>query len=113
MTAVHHGSPRNMSEYIFEEHVSEDLLDIAGARLLVLGHTHLPYVAHFTTGTVVNPGSVGQPRDGDPRASYIILDSVERSFERVRVDYDRQQVMDKVAECGLPDMLAQRLPRGR
>ncbi|MDD1772624.1 MAG: metallophosphatase family protein [Methanomassiliicoccales archaeon] len=113
MTAVHHGSPRNMSEYVFEEHVSGELLDIAGARLLVLGHTHVPFVAHFATGTVINPGSVGQPRDGDPRASYTILDSVEWNFERVRVDYDRQRVMDKVAENGLPDMLAQRLPRGR
>lgn len=113
MTAVHHGSPRHMSEYIFEEHVSGELLEIAGARLLVLGHTHLPYVNTFTNGTVMNPGSVGQPRDGDPRASYAILDSVEWRFEIVRVEYDREKVMRAVIENGLPDMLAHRLSRGR
>lgn len=113
MTAVHHGSPRHMSEYIFEEHVSGDLLEVAGARLLVLGHTHLPYLTTFANGMVVNPGSVGQPRDGDPRASYAILDSTEWSFEIVRVEYDIDRVMRAVTENGLPDMLAQRLPRGR
>jgi putative phosphoesterase len=113
MTAVHHGSPRHLSEYIFEEHVSGELLEVAGARLLVLGHTHLPYITTFANGMVVNPGSVGQPRDGDPRASYAILDSTEWSFEIVRVDYDRERVMRAVAESGLPDMLAMRLPRGR
>ncbi len=113
MTAVHHGSPRHMSEYIFEEHVSGELLEVAGARLLVLGHTHVPYITIFSNGTVVNPGSVGQPRDGDPRASYAILDSTEWSFEIVRVDYDRERVMRSVRENGLPDMLSQRLPRGR
>ncbi|MCG7844003.1 MAG: metallophosphoesterase family protein, partial [Methanomassiliicoccales archaeon] len=112
MTAVYHGSPRQMSEYIFEEHVSGELLEMAGARLLVLGHTHLPYVTTFTNGTVMNPGSVGQPRDGDPRASYAILDSTEWRIEIVRVEYDREKVMRAVIENGLPEMLAQRLPRG-
>lgn len=113
MTAVHHGSPRHMSEYIFEEHVSGELLEVAGARLLVLGHTHLPYVTTFANGMVVNPGSVGQPRDGDPRASYAILDTTEWNFDIVRVDYDRERVMRAVTENGLPEMLALRLPRGR
>jgi putative phosphoesterase len=113
MTAVHHGSPRFMSEYIFEEHVSEELLDVAGAKLLVLGHTHIPYIAHFTSGIVLNPGSVGQPRDGDPRASYALLSSSEWSFEILRVDYDRELVMHEVLRNGLPEMLASRLSRGR
>ncbi len=113
LTAVHHGSPRYMSEYIFEEHVSSELLEIAGARLLVLGHTHMPYVVQFPTGTVINPGSVGQPRDGDPRASYAVLDSSEWTFEIVRVDYDRERVTRSVLENGLPEMLASRLLRGR
>jgi len=113
MTAVHHGSPRFVSEYVFEEHVSCELLDMAGARLLVLGHTHVPYIVEFPTGTVINPGSVGQPRDGDPRASYILLNTSEWSFEIVRVDYDREPVMKAVMDNGLPEMLAQRLPRGR
>ncbi len=113
MTAIHHGSPRFMSEYIFEEHVNDELLELAGARLLVLGHTHMPFVAHFAAGTVLNPGSVGQPRDGDNRASYAIWDAVEPDIEVVRVDYDRQKVMDGIREAGLPDMLASRLLRGR
>jgi len=113
MTAVHHGSPRSMSEYIFEEHVNDELLDIAGARMLVLGHTHVPYVAHFAKGNVLNPGSVGQPRDGDNRASYAIWDPVESRIEIVRVEYDREPVMNGIREAGLPEMLATRLLRGR
>lgn len=112
MVAVHHGSPRHMSEYIFEEHVSDELLAVAGAKLLVLGHTHMPYLAQFPTGHVINPGSVGQPRDGDPRASYAILDSSEWTFSTVRVAYDMRTVMEKIRENKLPEMLASRLMRG-
>ena len=112
MVAVHHGSPRHMSEYIFEEHVSDELLSVAGAKLLVLGHTHVPYQFQFPTGHVINPGSVGQPRDGDPRASYAILDSSEWSFTNIRVAYDQRKVMDSVRENRLPEMLALRLLRG-
>jgi diadenosine tetraphosphatase ApaH/serine/threonine PP2A family protein phosphatase len=60
----------------------------------------------------MNPGSVGQPRDGDPRASYAILDSSEWSFSTVRVAYDMRKVMDQVRENQLPEMLATRLLRG-
>jgi putative phosphoesterase len=112
MMAIHHGSPRFISEYVFEEHVSEELLDLAGARLLVLGHTHIPYVVQFPTGTVINPGSVGQPRDGDPRASYALLDTSEWTFRILRVPYDVERVMAGIRENGLPEMLAHRLRRG-
>lgn len=112
MVAVHHGSPRQMSEYVFEEHVSDELLAIAGARLLVLGHTHIPYMVQFPNGHIINPGSVGQPRDGDPRASYMILDSSEWTFTLIRVAYDHRSVMESVRENGLPEMLASRLLRG-
>ncbi len=112
MVAIHHGSPRHMSEYIFEEHVSDELLAVAGAKLLVLGHTHVPYHIQFPTGNVINPGSVGQPRDGDPRASYTILDSSEWSFSNFRVAYDQRSVIDSVRENHLPEMLASRLLRG-
>jgi putative phosphoesterase len=112
MTAIHHGSPRQISEYIFEEHVSGELLEIAGSRMLVLGHTHIPYIVQFPNGTVINPGSVGQPRDGDPRASYIVLDTSEWAFRIVRVDYEIEETANKIRENGLPEMLAQRLSRG-
>jgi predicted phosphodiesterase len=112
MAAIHHGSPRHMSEYIFEEHVSDELLAVAGAKLLVLGHTHMPYIAQFPSGHVINPGSVGQPRDGDPRASYAILDTAEWTFSMVRVGYDQRTVIAGVRENGLPEMLASRLLRG-
>jgi putative phosphoesterase len=112
MTAVHHGSPRFVSEYVFEEHVSSELLDIAGAKLLVLGHTHMPYVVQFSSGTVINPGSVGQPRDSDTRASYALLDTSEQHFQIVRVKYDIETVMNGITKNGLPVMLAQRLLRG-
>src|SRR3990170_1891806 len=69
-------------------HAPPELLDIARAPFVVLGHTHLPMRRAFGPGLLVNPGSVGQPRDGDPRAAWGLLDTARRSFEVRRVPYD-------------------------
>jgi diadenosine tetraphosphatase ApaH/serine/threonine PP2A family protein phosphatase len=61
----------------------------------------------------INPGSVGQPRDGDARAAYAIYDAERRDVELVRVEYDRQKTADKVRQAGLPRFLAERLMEGR
>jgi hypothetical protein len=72
------------------------------------GHWELPegYRA------IVNPGGVGQPRDGDPRAAFMIYDS-ERGFEFYRVPYDFEKTQEKIMNAGLPQFLAVRLQYGR
>jgi predicted phosphodiesterase len=93
------------------------------------GHTHVPVVferqgrvirSSFTTYRTtlgrkcfVNTGSVGQPRDGDPRASYIIYEPAQRRLELRRVPYDIVSTQRKIAEAGLPDRLAKRLDYGK
>jgi diadenosine tetraphosphatase ApaH/serine/threonine PP2A family protein phosphatase len=61
---------------------------------------------------IVNPGGVGQPRDGDPRAAFMIYDS-ERGFEFYRVPYDFEKTQEKINKAGLPPFLAVRLQFGR
>ncbi|MEM2965269.1 MAG: metallophosphoesterase family protein, partial [Candidatus Bathyarchaeia archaeon] len=81
---------------------------------LILGHTHIPYVIETGNGFLMNPGSVGQPRDGDPRASYMLLE-IEGSSVKVdhrRVDYDVDSVASKMRRIGLPEVLAARLYGG-
>lgn len=90
------------------------------------GHTHMPVSYEMTGHTVnkatesliqldekakylINPGSVGQPRDGNSAASYIIFDRIERTISFERVEYDVQTVADEIISMGLPDSLAKRL----
>jgi diadenosine tetraphosphatase ApaH/serine/threonine PP2A family protein phosphatase len=62
---------------------------------------------------IINPGGVGQPRDGDPRASYAVLDSDARTLTLHRVEYDLEKAQRKIREAGLPPYLAERLAHGR
>jgi diadenosine tetraphosphatase ApaH/serine/threonine PP2A family protein phosphatase len=62
---------------------------------------------------LINPGSVGQPRDGDPRAAYALVDTKLRRIELYRVKYPVEEAQAKVMKAGLPDVLAQRLAVGR
>jgi putative phosphoesterase len=111
-TSMFHGSPRDDDEYIYQMEADEALLEMCGSRLLVLGHTHVPYVVTTSRGTIVNPGSVGQPRDGDPRSSFMIYDSTKDSFEHRRVAYDIKAMEAAVYRAGLPDELSERLWQG-
>jgi len=61
----------------------------------------------------VNPGSVGQPRDGDARAAFAIFDTELRDVELIRVEYDKKTTADKISQAGLPSFLAERLMMGR
>jgi diadenosine tetraphosphatase ApaH/serine/threonine PP2A family protein phosphatase len=61
----------------------------------------------------INPGSVGQPRDNDPRAAFGILDTDAKVFEQVRVKYPVERAASRVTEAGLPQFLAERLSLGR
>ncbi|OPY31498.1 MAG: phosphodiesterase [Methanomassiliicoccales archaeon PtaU1.Bin124] len=110
--SMHHGSPDDEDEYIFEERAGQYLLESAGTRLLVLGHTHIPFVKRVSRGVIINPGSVGQPRDGDRRSSCLVYDVTSGEFENVRVDYDIGEVQEAVLEVGLPSSLAERLAHG-
>ncbi|MFT4881819.1 MAG: diadenosine tetraphosphatase ApaH/serine/threonine PP2A family protein phosphatase, partial [Salinirussus sp.] len=67
----------------------------------------------YEAGVVVNPGSVGQPRDGDPRAAYAVLDLGGLQVEERRVEYDVDEVTAAIASAGLPAELGERLREGR
>lgn len=110
--SVYHASPRDPLEYVYEDKAMESLLSMTKCSMLVLGHTHIPFVKRFSSGLIINPGSVGQPRDGDPRASYSIVDSTERTVGNHRVSYDIETVARKIEESGLPRWLHERLKAG-
>jgi diadenosine tetraphosphatase ApaH/serine/threonine PP2A family protein phosphatase len=125
-----HGSLRDpIYEYILDAETAMESLRLAGDRLCFHGHTHVPGVFHVEHGRVghdyrlgsislsppmlVNPGSVGQPRDGEPDASYGIWHPEESRFEFRRVPYDRERAKRAILEAGLPARLALRLDFGR
>ncbi len=110
--AMFHGSPRSVDEYVFEDDVSERMLGEVGCSVLILGHTHVPYVRRFRSGIVVNPGSVGQPRDGDARASFALLDTSSLACKIVRLEYDSEKAANAIRAAGLPGFLADRLMVG-
>lgn len=110
---IYHGSPRDMVDYVYEDDADESLLSMARSPVLILGHTHIPFVRRFAQGMIVNPGSVGQPRDGDPRAAYAILDTSVGLVDFYRVSYDIEAVASRTREEGLPRMLSDRLFYGR
>lgn len=130
-----HGAPDDEDRYMFHEHEAEIGLRHAEEQLTFFGHTHVQggFVGETcrrcfevsrlnilpSQMTIVpertyllNPGSVGQPRDGDARAAYCIYDSAMRVVEFCRVDYDIRTVQDKILEKGLPEELAFRLASG-
>ena len=127
-----HGSPREpLWEYIVSTSIARDNLAVLGQPIGLHGHTHIPVAFVEDDGRVdrvaplpgaelgleghralVNPGSVGQPRDGDPSASYMILDPITGSITWHRVDYDIGGVQAAMREAGLPGFLISRLSIG-
>lgn len=131
-----HGTTFDEDAYVFDELDALRSLEGARAPLCLYGHTHIPvafrkgptgfeiFVADRDIDTLtvpldsdsrflVNPGSVGQPRDGNPRAAFAIADTTAHSIELVRIDYPVQVAQAKIVRAGLPDMLAKRLGVGR
>ncbi|ADQ65830.1 phosphoesterase [Halogeometricum borinquense DSM 11551] len=106
-----HDHPRIQDKYTYPDEFEADFLD--GEDVLVLGHTHVQGHRVFDEGIVMNPGSVGQPRDGDPRAAYAILDLDDLTVDERRVDYDIEAVVDAVTEAGLPERIGRRLYDGK
>jgi putative phosphoesterase len=106
-----HGHPDDPDRYTFPADFSPELL--GDEDVLVLGHTHLQHHEVYDEGIVVNPGSVGQPRDGDPRAAYAVLDLGAMTVTEHRTQYDIDRVVDAVAAADLPSEIGTRLRRGR
>ncbi len=113
--ALYHGSPRDpLNEYVFPgvtASVGRNMVKAASASIVFLGHTHMPMLYRFENGVLANPGSVGQPRDGDHRASFAILtvSQGDVKFEVQRVEYNVGLVADRIISSGLPSFLAERL----
>ena len=135
LVEICHGSPFDEDAYIFDELDAVRALKASQRPLCLFGHTHYPVSFELSADTfdstgpsasaesqlvlrngskyLVNPGSVGQPRDGDPRAAYAIVDVAERQVTMMRVSYPLEAAQAKVVKAGLPDVLAQRLAAGR
>ncbi|NHX35389.1 MULTISPECIES: metallophosphoesterase family protein [Halolamina] len=108
---VVHGHPDDPDHYTYPREFAPDLLD--GEELLIMGHTHVQHHAVFDEGIVLNPGSVGQPRDRDPDAAYAVVDLDDRTVDERRVSYDIDAVVDAVADTDLPPEIGERLRDGR
>ena len=124
-----HGSPRKpyIWEYILDELQALEILVELGRRWCFFGHTHLPRI--FTEegeqipdlaewialppSALINPGSVGQPRDGNPQASFAVADLDGEKVQFYRVPYDIPTTQAKIREAGLPEIEALRLGQGR
>ncbi len=110
--ALVHGSPRRVNEYLYEDRPAsslERLLDLVEADVLVCGHTHLPYHRILPSGRhVVNAGSVGKPKDGDPRAGYVVLSAGGTTLDVkfVRVPYDVEAAATAIEQSAMPSEFA-------
>jgi len=108
---VVHGHPDDPNRYTYPALFSADMLE--SEDVLVMGHTHVQAHEVYDEGVVMNPGSVGQPRDEDPRAAYAVLDLDALTVEERRVAYDVAAVVDAVRDAGLPEGTGTRLRKGR
>lgn len=127
-----HGSLRNYTdEYIFKEREASGSLALLNDEVLFVGHSHVPYFFFLKNNTVcgkklmedetiifskreiINPGSVGQPRDYIPKASFGILDNKKNKFSLFRVSYNIKRTQKFMEEEGLPEYLIKRLGQGR
>ena len=114
-----HGSPRRMNEYLFADRDPRSLARIAAmadADVLAFGHTHQPWVKEIGGVLMVNAGSVGKPKDGDPRAAWALLTAetgkpVEVEIRRVPYDVASMAAAIRAAE-GLPDQFATDIETG-
>lgn len=108
-----HSHPTQLDRYVTPNMFSAMASYLAEDEGLLLGHTHLQHWETVEGVPVVNPGSVGQPRDGDPRAAYAVIETTTGAVDLRRVAYDVTAVQAAIRECGLPTALADRLADGR
>jgi diadenosine tetraphosphatase ApaH/serine/threonine PP2A family protein phosphatase len=128
-----HGTPFDEDHYLFDEQDARRAVRAMSTALCLFGHTHVPGIFSTATDlggqqlpdvegrrvlprtgrTLVNVGSVGQPRDGDPRAAYGLYDRERHAIEIRRVPYDIKAAQQAIVSAGLPLWLALRLERGQ
>lgn len=130
-----HGSPLDEDAYVFSDFDAREVFQGSEATLTFFGHTHIPCVFSLTEDGqievgllrgkkgrlelqegrryLINPGSIGQPRDRDPRAAYITFDSEERVVTWYRLSYPIEKAQERIIEAGLPRVLAERLAVGQ
>ncbi len=128
---LYHGSPRDpVWEYILSWEAARDAIHDSGTDVTLVGHSHVPLAipqrdgpegGHAPAGTeidlagtrwLLNPGSIGQPRDGDPRAAWLLLDLERRRASFRRTPYDVARVQEAIRAAELPEALAERLAHG-
>lgn len=113
-----HGSPRKINEYLFADRPDatlERLLDLADADVLVCGHTHIPYHRVLPSGRhVVNAGSVGKPKDGNPKGCYVVLEANNSDLAVTfnRVQYDVESAAREIENSTMPHEYARMLRAG-
>lgn len=131
--SICHGAPFDEDYYIFGEFDAVEAFSVIETPLCFFGHTHFPFIYaekdQMVEGTfiqetpfelklekdvryLINPGSVGQPRDRNPRAAYAIYDTKARKIKFYRVKYDVTSAQKRILEAGLPSALAERLALG-
>ncbi|MDO8992609.1 metallophosphoesterase [Daejeonella sp.] len=114
-----HGSPRSVDEYVLENTDSvyvTELMNESGANILCVGHSHKPYHRIISRDKqVINIGSVGKPKDGNPQGCYVMLtldDINPINVEFIRFDYDVDKAVKGIEESPLPDEFGERLREG-
>lgn len=133
--AICHGSPVDEDEYLFTESDAAAAMERLPARVTFFGHSHVPCMFEKSSDNsgcvgvllrgsrlvmdldpgrsyLINPGSVGQPRDRDPRASYALYDSATGRLTLYRVPYDIDGARKRIVAAGLPPVLGDRLYHG-
>ena len=127
-----HGSPFDEDYYIFSQFEAAESFKFMETSIGFFGHTHFPIIYYLrnekidivplsenmrikldvNTKYLINPGSVGQPRDKNPASSFIIFDSGKREINFIRFSYEVKATQKKIREAGLPELLASRLESG-
>jgi diadenosine tetraphosphatase ApaH/serine/threonine PP2A family protein phosphatase len=131
--AICHGSPLDEDEYLFSAFDAHEVFSAHPARVTFFGHTHIPSLfasrghdiqvavlrgdnGHLALEPgkryLLNPGSIGQPRDRDPRAAYMTYDSAKDVVRWHRVSYPVDRAQQRIVKAGLPKVLADRLALG-